>query len=49
MGNDLAAWKFITQNLVATYTVTWKINLAYFLKSILSIVYIVLNIGNAGL
>ena len=37
---DLAAWKFITQNLVATYIVTLKTNLAYFLKSILDIPYI---------
>ena len=41
---DLVAWKFITQNLVATYTVTLKTNLAYFLKSILDIPYISLKL-----
>ena len=35
------AWKFWTQNLVGTYTLTLRQNLEHFLKSILSILYII--------
>ena len=40
MKQDSVAWKFITQNLVATYTLTSRTNLEYFLESILDLLYI---------
>ena len=42
---DLAAWKFGTQNLVATCTMTLRTNLEYFLKSSLNILYIISKLG----
>ena len=41
MKQDSAAWKFGTQNLVATYTLTLRTNLEYFAKSILDMLYII--------
>ena len=40
MKQDSTAWKFRTQNLVTTYTLTLRINLEHFLESILDILYI---------
>ena len=40
MKQDSTAWKFRTQNLVATYTLTFMKNLEHFLKFILVILYI---------
>ena len=45
MKQDSTAWKFITQNLVVTYTLNLRINLEYFLKSILGIL---LSFRNSG-
>ena len=44
MKQDLATWKFETQNLVATCTLNLRKNLEYYLKSILVILYIVLKL-----
>ena len=41
------AWKFRTQNLVATYS-HFEANLEHFLKSILGILYIVSKLGKSG-
>ena len=48
MKQDSTAWKFRTQNLVTTYTLTLRINLEHFLESIVYILYIVLNLGKSG-
>ena len=48
MKQDSTAWKFRTQNLVATCIMTLRINLEYFSKSILGILYIVLKLGKLG-
>ena len=40
MKQDSIAWKFRTQNLVTTYTMTLRINLEYLLESILDMLYI---------
>ena len=40
MKQDSTIWKFKTQNLVTTYTLTLRINLEHFLESILDILYI---------
>ena len=48
MKQDLATWKFITQNLMVTYTLHLRTNLEHFLESILYILYILLKLGRAG-
>ena len=48
MKRDSAVWKFRTQNLMTIYTLTLKINLEHFPKSILDILYIVLKLRKSG-
>ena len=48
MKQDSAAWKFRTQNLVATCTLNLRTNFEYFPKSILGILYVVLKLGKLG-
>ena len=48
MKQDSAAWKFRTQNLVATCTLNLRANFEYFPKSILGILYVVLKLGKLG-
>ena len=48
MKQDLAAWKFRTQNLVVTCTLILRINLEYFPKFILDRLYTVSKIGKWG-
>ena len=48
MKQDSVAWKFRTQNLMVTYTLTLRTNLEHFPESILYILYIILNLGNLG-
>ena len=40
MKQDSTAWKFITQNLMVTYTLPLRTNLKHFLESIFDILYI---------
>ena len=47
MKQDSTAWKFRTQNLVATYTLILRTNLEYLPKSILDILYIFLKLGKS--
>ena len=53
MGNEAwsnihqVAWKFRTQNLVATYTLTLRTNLEHFLESIIDILYIISKLGKS--
>ena len=42
------AWKFRTQNLVATYILTLRTNLEYSLESILDILYIFSKLKKSG-
>ena len=44
MKQDSTAWKFITQNLVVTYTLILRTNLDHFIESILDIIYIFLQL-----
>ena len=44
MKQDSVAWKFRTQNLMVTYTLTLRTNLEHFPESILYILYIISNI-----
>ena len=44
---DSTAWKFRTQNLVVTYTLTLRTNFENLLESILDIIYIVSNLGKS--
>ena len=48
MKQDSIAWKFRTQNLVATYILTLMTNLEHFLKSILDMTYMILKLENLG-
>ena len=41
MKQNSIVWKFGTQNMVATYTLTLRKNLEYFLKSILGMLYVI--------
>ena len=45
MKQDSIAWKFRTQNLVTTYTMTLRINLEYLLESLLDMLYIFSKLG----
>ena len=47
MKQDSTAWKFRTQNLVVTYTLTLRTNFENLLESILDIIYIVSNLGKS--
>ena len=48
MKQDSTTWKFRTQNLVATYTLTLRTNLEYSLESILDILYIFSKLEKLG-
>ena len=48
MKQDSTAWKFRTQNMVVTYTLTLRTNFELFLEFILDIIYIVSKLGGLG-
>ena len=48
MKQNSTAWKFRTQNLVTTFTLTLRINLEYFPKSIVGILYIISKFEKSG-